>query len=61
MAAAVIGIASAIGAFAGVLVNVAFQQSFLACHNANAAYLTFIEFYVLCVLVTWAVYLRRAR
>ena len=61
LAAAVIGIAGAIGAFGGVLVNIAFRQSFLAYHNANAAYLTFIAFYLLCVLVTWAVYLRRAR
>ncbi|AGL17651.1 NarK/NasA family nitrate transporter [Actinoplanes sp. N902-109] len=62
LSGAVIGIAGAIGAFGGVLVNLAFRQSFLAYKTADAAYLTFIGFYALCVLVTWAVYLRpRAR
>ncbi|GAA0582558.1 nitrate/nitrite transporter [Paractinoplanes ferrugineus] len=56
---AVIGIAGAIGAFGGVLVNLAFRQSFLETKSADAAYLGFIAFYALCVLVTWAVYLRR--
>jgi NNP family nitrate/nitrite transporter-like MFS transporter len=56
---AVIGIAGAVGAFGGVLVNLAFRQSFLATKSADAAYLAFIAFYVVCVLVTWAVYLRR--
>jgi NNP family nitrate/nitrite transporter-like MFS transporter len=58
LSGAVIGIAGAIGAFGGVLVNLAFRQSFLTYHTADAAYLTFIAFYALCVLVTWAVYLR---
>ena len=57
-AAAVIGIAGAIGAFGGVLVNVAFRQSFLTYHTGDAAYATFIAFYAVCVVVTWAVYLR---
>ena len=55
---AVIGIAGAIGAFGGVLVNLAFRQSFLEYKTADAAYMVFIAFYALCVLVTWAVYLR---
>jgi NNP family nitrate/nitrite transporter-like MFS transporter len=58
LSGAVIGIAGAIGAFGGVLVNLAFRQSFLTYRTADAAYLTFIAFYALCVLVTWAVYLR---
>jgi len=57
---AVIGIAGAVGAFGGVLVNLAFRQSFLATKSADAAYLAFIAFYAVCVLVTWAVYLRPA-
>jgi NNP family nitrate/nitrite transporter-like MFS transporter len=60
ISAAVIGIAGAIGAFGGVLVNLAFRQSFLTYHNANSAYAAFVAFYVLCVVVTWAVYLRSA-
>jgi NNP family nitrate/nitrite transporter-like MFS transporter len=57
-AGALIGIAGAIGAFGGVLVNLAFRQSFLATLSADAAYLAFICFYVVCFAVTWYVYLR---
>jgi len=60
MANAVIGIAGAIGAFGGVLVNVAFRQSFLSTGTGDSAYIAFIAFYVLCLAVTWAVYLRPA-
>ena len=56
---ALIGIAGAVGAFGGVLVNLAFRQSFLSSRDGNAAYVTFICFYVACVGVTWAVYRRR--
>jgi NNP family nitrate/nitrite transporter-like MFS transporter len=56
---AVMGIAGAVGAFGGVLVNLAFRQSFLATGSADAAYLAFIVFYAVCVVVTWLVYLRR--
>ncbi|MBB2947457.1 NNP family nitrate/nitrite transporter-like MFS transporter [Actinoplanes lutulentus] len=57
---AVIGIAGAVGAVGGVLVNLAFRQSFLTYKDADAAYVAFIAFYLLCVAVTWAVYLRPA-
>jgi NNP family nitrate/nitrite transporter-like MFS transporter len=60
MSGALIGIAGAIGAFGGVLVNLAFRQSFLAYGSGNGAYVAFIAFYVLCAAVTWAVYLRRS-
>ena len=59
MSGALIGIAGAIGAFGGVLVNLAFRQSFLTTGSGDAAYLAFIAFYAVCVVVTWAVYLRR--
>ncbi|MEI4270816.1 nitrate/nitrite transporter [Klenkia sp. LSe6-5] len=58
MSGALIGIAGAIGAFGGVLVNLAFRQSFLTTGTGDAAYLVFIAFYVVCTAVTWAVYLR---
>ena len=58
MAGALIGIAGAIGAFGGVLVNLAFRQSFIATKTADAAYIAFIAFYAICVAVTWYVYLR---
>jgi NNP family nitrate/nitrite transporter-like MFS transporter len=60
LSGAVIGIAGAIGAFGGVLVNLAFRQSFLTYQTADAAYIAFIAFYAVCVVVTWAVYRRRS-
>jgi NNP family nitrate/nitrite transporter-like MFS transporter len=56
---AVIGIAGAVGAFGGVLVNIAFRQSFLATGTGDAAYAGFIAFYLACMVVTGLVYLRR--
>lgn len=58
LSGALIGIAGAIGAFGGVLVNMAFRESFLRSGNGNAAYVAFIAFYVACVALTWFVYLR---
>jgi NNP family nitrate/nitrite transporter-like MFS transporter len=58
LSGAVIGIAGAIGAFGGVLVNLAFRQSFLDTGNAEAAYIGFIAFYALCFALTWFCYLR---
>ncbi|MGW5560431.1 nitrate/nitrite transporter [Micromonospora sp. NPDC003944] len=58
MTGALIGIAGAIGAFGGVLVNIAFRQSFLSSGNADAAYLAFIGWYALCFAITWVVYRR---
>src|SRR3954447_9891150 len=58
MSGALIGIAGAIGAFGGVLVNLAFRQSFMTTGTGDSAYLVFIAFYVVCIAVTWAVYLR---
>jgi NNP family nitrate/nitrite transporter-like MFS transporter len=58
MSGALIGIAGAIGAFGGVLVNLAFRESFLTTGRGDSAYLVFIAFYLVCVTVTWVVYLR---
>jgi len=58
MANAVIGIAGAIGAFGGVLVNIAFRKSFLANSSGDSAYVVLIAFYLFCLAPTWAVYLR---
>jgi len=58
MANAVIGIAGSVGAFGGVLVNIAFRQSFLTYKTGDGAYVGFIVFYIVCVALTWAVYLR---
>ena len=61
LSGALIGVAGAIGAFGGVLVNVAFRQSFLGTGSGEAAYLAFLGFYAACVVLTWAVYLRPQR
>ena len=58
-ASALIGIAGAIGAFGGVLVNIAFRQSFLSSANGNAAYLAFIGYYALCLVLTRIFYTNR--
>ena len=52
---ALIGLAGAIGGLGGVLVNLAFRQSFLTLKNGDGAYVAFIAFYVVCVVVTWVV------
>ncbi|MEV7024009.1 nitrate/nitrite transporter [Kitasatospora sp. NPDC093558] len=56
--AALIGLAGAIGAFGGVIVNLAFRQSFQASHNGDAAYLGFLAAYLACSALTWVVWLR---
>lgn len=61
LSGALIGLAGAVGAFGGVLVNLAFRQSFLTYHNGNAAYLGFVGWYALCFVLTWLVYLRPSR
>ena len=60
LSAALIGIAGAIGAFGGVLVNLALRQSFLTTKTGNSAYLAFIVYYAVCLLVTWFVYIRKS-
>jgi len=58
LAGAVIGIAAAVGAAGGVLVNIAFRQSFLAAGTGTGAYVGFIVFYLAAVALTWLAYLR---
>ena len=58
-AGALIGLAGAIGALGGVLVNLAFRQSFLTLKNGDGAYIAFIAFYAICFAVTWAAFIRR--
>jgi NNP family nitrate/nitrite transporter-like MFS transporter len=61
LSGALIGIAGAVGAFGGVGVNVAFRQSFLTYGTGDAAVVAFIACYLVCLAVTWAVYLRPSR
>ncbi|WP_035841597.1 nitrate/nitrite transporter [Kitasatospora azatica] len=58
LASALVGVAGAVGAFGGVLVQIAFRQSFLSTGTGDAAYIAFIAFYALCAVLTWAVYVR---
>jgi NNP family nitrate/nitrite transporter-like MFS transporter len=57
-AAAAIGIAASLGALGGFGVTRAFATSIGHTKVADAAFYSFIAFYVLCFVVTWACYLR---
>ncbi|GAA0214254.1 nitrate/nitrite transporter [Saccharothrix mutabilis subsp. mutabilis] len=57
-AAAVVGIAGAIGAFGGVLVNLVFKFSLEGSKTLAPALTAFLVFYALCVATTWWFYLR---
>ena len=57
---AAIGIIGAVGALGGVLINMAFRQSFLTAKTGDPAFWAFIAFYVVCIAVTYVVYLRPA-
>ncbi|MEV4440148.1 nitrate/nitrite transporter [Streptomyces sp. NPDC049577] len=56
-----IGLAGAVGALGGVLVNTAFRQSFRTTGGGDPAYAAFLGFYLVCAALTWAVYGRRER
>lgn len=58
-AGSLIGICGAIGAVGGVLINLAFRQSFLSFASGSPAFVTFLAFYGVCMVTTFAVYLRR--
>jgi NNP family nitrate/nitrite transporter-like MFS transporter len=60
LSGAVIGIAGSIGAMGGLLINMAFRQSFLTAKSGIPAFWSFLLFYAACVLVIYLVYLRRA-
>jgi MFS transporter, NNP family, nitrate/nitrite transporter len=57
---AVIGIAGAIGALGGLFINLAFRQSFMTAQSGDPAFWSFLAFYVVCIVVTYVVYLRPA-
>ncbi|MFD8107982.1 nitrate/nitrite transporter [Streptomyces microflavus] len=58
---AVIGIAGAVGALGGVAVNLVFRASYQDGGSGDTAFLCFLAFYALCVLILLRVYLRRER
>jgi NNP family nitrate/nitrite transporter-like MFS transporter len=56
---AAIGIISAVGALGGLLINLAFRQSFAATKSGVPAFYGFLAFYVVCATLTYVVYQRR--
>ncbi|KOG36400.1 nitrate/nitrite transporter [Streptomyces resistomycificus] len=59
LSGASMGLIGAVGALGGVGINLAFRQSFLSYGSGTGAFVTFLAFYGVCFVVTWAVYLRR--
>lgn len=60
MSGALIGIAGAIGALGGVAINLVLRASYSgSAKSATTAFWVFLGFYVVCAIVTWAIYLRR--
>ena len=53
------GLIGAVGALGGVGINLAFRESFLTHESGTPAFVSFLAFYAVCFVVTWAVYLRR--
>ncbi|HWR47865.1 MAG TPA: nitrate/nitrite transporter [Pseudonocardiaceae bacterium] len=60
LSGAVIGIAGSIGAMGGLVINLAFRESFLTTKSGIPAFWSFLVFYAACALVTYVVCLRRA-
>ena len=58
---AVIGIAGAIGAFGGLLINLAFRSSFQTAGSGTPAFWSFVAFYAVCFVVTYVVYMRSGK
>ena len=58
-AAAVLGLASAIGAYGGFFIPMSYAVSISMTGTAQAALYTFIVFYVTCIVLTWRYYWRR--
>ncbi|MFF7162574.1 nitrate/nitrite transporter [Streptomyces sp. NPDC008086] len=59
LSGASMGLIGAVGALGGLGINLAFRQSFLTVGSGTGAFVSFLAFYGVCFLVTWAVYLRR--
>jgi NNP family nitrate/nitrite transporter-like MFS transporter len=60
MSGALIGIAGAVGALGGVGINVVLRTSYAGpAKSATTAFWVFLVFYLICVVVTWAAYVRR--
>ncbi|ASR34346.1 MFS transporter [Prauserella marina] len=58
LSGALIGIAGAVGALGGLFINLAFRASFTSTGSGVPAFVSFLVFYAICFVLTWAVYLR---
>lgn len=59
LSGAAMGLIGAVGALGGLAINLAFRQSFQNAGTGTAAFWSFLAFYGVCSVLTWAVYLRR--
>ncbi|WP_046468294.1 MFS transporter [Allosalinactinospora lopnorensis] len=59
IASSMLGLIGAIGALGGVSTNLVFRESFAATGSAAPAFVAFLVFYTVCILVTYTVYVRR--
>ncbi|MFH8573833.1 nitrate/nitrite transporter [Streptomyces sp. NPDC017993] len=59
LSGAAMGLIGAVGALGGLAINLAFRQSFQMTGSGTPAFVSFLAFYAVCCVVTWAVYLRR--
>ena len=62
-ASAALGVIGAVGAIGGFLIPIAFSSPWVdnPLSATKGAFMVFTGYYVVCALVTWAVYLRRSR
>lgn len=56
---ALIGFVGAIGALGGVAINLVLRSSYASTQSATTAFWVFMVFYIVCALLTWAVFMRR--
>ncbi|MFJ4851841.1 nitrate/nitrite transporter [Streptomyces sp. NPDC088730] len=59
LSGAAMGLIGAVGALGGLGINLAFRQSFQNAGTGTSAFWSFLAFYGVCSVLTWAVYLRR--
>ncbi|GGY28717.1 nitrate/nitrite transporter [Streptomyces omiyaensis] len=59
LSGASMGLIGAVGGLGGLGINLAFRQSFQTVGTGTGAFVAFLAFYAACIVVTWAVYLRR--
>ncbi|MEU7582741.1 nitrate/nitrite transporter [Streptomyces sp. NPDC041068] len=58
LSGAAMGLIGAVGALGGLGINLALRQSFQTVGSGTGAFVSFLGFYAVCSVVTWAVYLR---